>query len=64
MRGSRYWWEGERKLKPQTGQKDKDKMTDHRAKGQRVLGMVHLITAIKADFGLVYFWFLGTFHTR
>lgn len=39
-------------------------MTDHRAKGQRVLEMVYLLTAIKADFALVYFCFLGSSNTR
>lgn len=31
-------------------------MTDHKAKGQRVLEIVYLLIAIKADFALVYFW--------
>lgn len=31
-------------------------MIDHKRKGQRVLEMVYLLIAIKADFALVYFW--------
>jgi len=32
-------------------------VTDHKAEGQRVLELVHLLIRIKADFTLFCFWF-------